>query len=214
MDRTAAAAGGVLSAVLLASTPPAAALRLVTAPDAGDPTGAVVGGAALLAWTLACWLLLAVATTTAGHLPGVAGRAGARVARRVAPRAVRRAVEVALGLAVTGAVLGAGPAAASGPSSPGDTPAPAAISLDWGATPPAAASAATTTETPTAPVVVSPGDSLWAIAERDLARAAPPSDAEVAAAWPAWWAANRDAIGPDPDLLHPGTSLVPPTDRP
>lgn len=212
MDSLAVAAGATLSALLLASTPPAAALRLLTAPDAGDPTGAVVGGAALLAWSLAGWLLLTVAATTAGHLPGVAGRACSRVARRIAPGAVRRAVEVALGLAVTGAVLGAGPAAAASPSRPGDTPAPAAISLDWGAQPPIAAPAVLPAPT-TAPVVVSPGDSLWSIAEHDLARTAPPSDADVAAAWPAWWAANRDVIGPDPHLLQPGTSLVPPADR-
>jgi hypothetical protein len=32
----------------------------------------------------------------------------------------------------------------------------------------------------------------------------------VARTWPRWYAANRDAIGPDPDLLRPGTVLHPP----
>ena len=59
-------------------------------------------------------------------------------------------------------------------------------------------------------VVVAPGDSLWALAERSLqvrGRAAP-SAAAIAATWPLWWAANREAIGgDDPDLLLPGTHL-------
>ena len=64
------------------------------------------------------------------------------------------------------------------------------------------------------PVVVQPGDSLWALAEQGLAARghADPSDAEVAQAWPAWWSANREVVGDDPDLLHPGTTLLPPPD--
>ncbi|KRF24196.1 hypothetical protein ASG95_06260 [Phycicoccus sp. Soil803] len=54
-------------------------------------------------------------------------------------------------------------------------------------------------------VVVHRGDSLWTIARRDLGPGA--TDTEVAAAWPHWYAANRDVIGPDPDLLRPGQRL-------
>lgn len=56
-------------------------------------------------------------------------------------------------------------------------------------------------------VVVRHGDSLWS-----LAAAADPgaSDAQVARRWPHWYAINAEAIGPDPDLLIPGTSLKPP----
>lgn len=57
-------------------------------------------------------------------------------------------------------------------------------------------------------VVVRRGDSLWEIAERHLGPDA--SAAEVAAEWPRWHRANRAAVGPDPDLLLPGTRLVPP----
>jgi nucleoid-associated protein YgaU len=57
-------------------------------------------------------------------------------------------------------------------------------------------------------VTVRRGDSLWSIAERHLGAAA--TDAEVARAWPQWYAANREVIGDDPDLIHPGTQLVPP----
>jgi len=57
-------------------------------------------------------------------------------------------------------------------------------------------------------VVVAPGDTLWAIAARHL----PPGSAEarIAAAWPAWYAANAATIGPDPGLIRPGQVLVVP----
>lgn len=54
-------------------------------------------------------------------------------------------------------------------------------------------------------VTVVPGDSLWAIA---AARLGPDAGAaEVAAAWPRWFAANREVVGADPDLLLPGQVL-------
>jgi len=59
-----------------------------------------------------------------------------------------------------------------------------------------------------AQVVVHRGDSLWAIAARHLGRDA--SDAEIARAWPAWYEANRQVIGDDPDVLRPGQVLRPP----
>lgn len=57
-------------------------------------------------------------------------------------------------------------------------------------------------------VVVEAGDSLWLIAARMAGPKA--SDAEIARAWPRWYQANREAIGPDPDLLHIGTILTRP----
>ncbi len=59
-------------------------------------------------------------------------------------------------------------------------------------------------------VVVHRGDTLWSIAARRLGPAA--SDAEVAAAWPRWYAANRAVVGPDPDLVLPGQRLRVPSD--
>ena len=61
-------------------------------------------------------------------------------------------------------------------------------------------------------LVVQPGDTLWSLAETSLRRSgtASPTDRQVAQAWPRWWAANREAIGHDPDLLLPGTVLRPP----
>jgi nucleoid-associated protein YgaU len=60
-----------------------------------------------------------------------------------------------------------------------------------------------------AEVVVHRGDSLWTIAARHLGPGA--TDAQVAAEWPRWWAANQHEIGPDPNLLLPGQRLQPPS---
>lgn len=59
-----------------------------------------------------------------------------------------------------------------------------------------------------AAVVVRRGDSLWAIAARHLGPGA--RDADIAAVWPRWYAANRAVIGPDPSALVPGQRFVPP----
>lgn len=58
-------------------------------------------------------------------------------------------------------------------------------------------------------VTVHRGDTLWAVAARHLGPDA--SDAQVAREWPRWYAANRDVIGDDPDLLVPGQQLRPPS---
>ncbi len=61
---------------------------------------------------------------------------------------------------------------------------------------------------PGSTVVVGAGDSLWLIAARMAGPGA--SDAQIAHDWPRWYHANREAIGPDPDLLHIGTVLTRP----
>ena len=60
------------------------------------------------------------------------------------------------------------------------------------------ATTASTTTQPAPRYVVQPGDSLSSIA---VARA-------VRGGWQALYAANRRVIGPDPDVIHPGTVLV------
>jgi nucleoid-associated protein YgaU len=55
------------------------------------------------------------------------------------------------------------------------------------------------------PVRVRPGDSLWLLAAQRLGPHA--SDAQIAAEWPRWYAANRVVVGPDPDLIVPGQVL-------
>jgi nucleoid-associated protein YgaU len=61
-------------------------------------------------------------------------------------------------------------------------------------------------------VTVRPGDTLWGIAADFLPTGATARD--VAIAWPQWYAANRDVIGPDPDLIRPGQRLVRPATTP
>lgn len=61
-------------------------------------------------------------------------------------------------------------------------------------------------EDPAEVVVVRRGDSLWSIAARHLGSEATVQD--VAEAWPRWYLANRDLIGPDPDLILPGQELA------
>ena len=86
--------------------------------------------------------------------------------------------------------------------------APATVSLDWPTVP---APSAVPDMQPSAAIVVQPGDTLWDLAARSLRTSGKaPTAAQIAATWPRWWAANREAVGDDPDLLHPGTSLTTP----
>jgi len=235
-SRTAAAAAAT-AVLLLGAAGPSPATAAVTVRDVGDavdPLAPVLAFVTLLAWGLVGWLVAAVVTTAGGHLPGRSGRALAALARRSAPAAVRRTIEVTLGLTVAVGALTTPAAADPGPPEP--APAVAPPGLDWGgrsagsplqtaAVPAGRATApdldwASPTDSPPSPVgsrpaesiVVRPGDTLWDLAEADLQgrTGAAPADAQVAAAWPRWWAANRDAVGADPHLLHPGTRLTPP----
>lgn len=61
-----------------------------------------------------------------------------------------------------------------------------------------------------AEIVVVRGDSLWSIVGERLGPLA--TDADIAAAWPAWFEVNREIIGDDPSRLVPGQVLVAPSD--
>jgi nucleoid-associated protein YgaU len=219
---------GALALLLLAAPGPQSALEALTAAPAGDPTAPVVAAAALAAYLLVGWLLVVSLLTAGERLPGAVGRAAGGLGRRVAPAAVRRGVALTLGLTLSAGALG-GTAAVASPRAPGaagtahtaggpaNSPAggpadsPAAGALDWPASPsPVVAPAldwAAPEQPPATPatVVVAPGDSLWAIAADHLP--AGTGNARIARTWPSWWAANRQAIGPDPDLIQPGTHL-------
>ncbi|MFP5369944.1 MAG: hypothetical protein ACLGI3_04255 [Actinomycetes bacterium] len=202
--------------------------------DAAGADAVVASAAGLAAWVVWSWGALGLALTAASALPGVLGGT-ARAALRIAvPAGARRGAALALGmgLGVAGPLLA--PAALPAPLSaaaaaswlppeaadqaPDRTSVPSAPPVpDWptGSSPgkpapdwpPAAAPAGTR--------VVVPGDCLWHVAgERLLAvhgRSA--TDGEIAAATAAWWRANADVIGPDPDLLLPGQVLRPPEGR-
>jgi LysM repeat protein len=77
------------------------------------------------------------------------------------------------------------------------------------ATPVAPSPVSATPVGPGYPVV--PGDCLWSIATRILGRDA--SSRAIDRGWRAIYAANRGAIGSDPNLIHPGLVLtLPPLD--
>ncbi|QDH10803.1 LysM peptidoglycan-binding domain-containing protein [Nocardioides dongxiaopingii] len=131
---------------------------------------------------------------------------GPRRPVRGVPTWAARAVLVACGLAVLTTAPGQGADGSHGP-------APAAPpSLDGLPLPDRATGPARPPASATRPVVVGPGDTLWAIARSRIDPAA--DDAAVARATAELYAANRDVVGPDPDLIHPGLHLRAPERRP
>ena len=96
---------GASLALLLTAPSPGACLRGLG--QAGtDPLDPVVDLVALAAWACAAWLLVAVALTTLGRLPGALGRLATVALGLVAPHAVRRVAELVLGVTVATGVLG------------------------------------------------------------------------------------------------------------
>jgi len=213
---------------------------VLRSPAPARPDEALTFLAAATAVVLLAWLGLSTLAATLAHVPGRAGQLADRVASACAPAMSRRVAAVLVGATVTsalapGTALGAPspvasrvaqaapgfrvtaetaaaaptPApteAAHGSPEPGWTPArptvrpqPSPRLLAGGAAP--AVGAAT--------VVVHRGDTLWDIVRHHLGPTA--TDAEVAEQWPAWHAANRAVIGPDPDLILPGQVLHAPT---
>jgi nucleoid-associated protein YgaU len=227
ISRAAAVAGLALAAAgfswHLRPAPPTAA--------AGGAEDAIVAGCAWLAWILIDYLLFATVTCSAGRIVG-ATRWPVRALDPLAPRPLRHLVDRLISVGVAGAVLGSSAVAVAGPAAtvqPIHRPSRLAVApgeLDWpGLTPPAAHRVAPDKQhhRPARPparvdaspptgrhdrVVVAPGDSLWSIAARGLGQGA--SNAATASAWHRWYAANREVIGPDPDLIYPGERLHPP----
>lgn len=213
----------VTAVALSTLTPDLASMTrdLAAAQHTVDTAGAdalVVSTAGLLAWAVWGWGALGLALTAASAAPGLAGSAARIALHVVLPAGARRSAALALGLGlgVAGPLLGAaslltaGSAAAASVSTVGDVPdwpVPAAAHLqatpvpDW-----------PTGEPPAGSHVVVRGDCLWHIAVSRLTdrHSQPPTDGEVAHEVHAWWTANADVIGPDPDLLLPGQVLIPP----
>lgn len=117
---------------------------------------------------------------------------------RLSPRFVQRLVLAGCGLAL-GTWFAGMPAAAD----------PEGLDLDGLAVPDRAVGhrggAETSRTTPVAVMQVAVGDSLWSLSERLLPPGA--TDAETDAAWREVYRRNRAVIGPDPDLILPGTRL-------
>ncbi len=87
-------------------------------------------------------------------------------------------------------------------------PAPTATQVE----PPAASMPTAPPATPTDRWVVQRGDHLWSVAEATLAGSTSndemPSELAVARYWQRLIDENREVIGVDPDVIHPGTTLV------
>lgn len=175
----------------------------------------------LAAAALACsggWL---AAVTVAAVVEVVTGASSAALSA-ISPPVVRRVVLVCCGLVVGG--TGLAPAAAAAPRGEADqmsrpTSSAAAASALAGLPLPDRVPGASVGQVvddgrdvppPTSPVAdgsthrVRPGDSLWSIAEGLLPGA---GVNQLDAAWRRIYAANRLTVGPDPDLLMPGTTL-------
>jgi hypothetical protein len=194
-----------LVAALCAAVPTALRAELGTAATltraglAGAPFDAVlVAGCATALSGCAAWFLLVSTVTLAAATRG-------RVARMPGcPDGVRRALLAACGLAL---VATAAPATAdrAGGLPPGPVDEHVLRGLpypDRPAVAPRRGPRSGATE-----VTVRAGDSLWVIARRSLPHGAPPTDTAVDARWRQIWRLNRDVVGDDPDLIHPGTTL-------
>jgi nucleoid-associated protein YgaU len=207
------------AAALAVATPDAARAALAPGADTGD----LLSGLALLgAWAVTARVALTALAVGLAALPGAVGRLGRAVAAACTPALLRSIVRTALGASVVAGPLLSGTAFA-------DAASPQALPglplLDRVMAP--ASSAPTKAPYPPRPphtphtghpvaasgsghvVVVRPGDTLWDIAARDLP--AGRSAAQIATAWPRWYAANRAVIGPDPGRIQPGERLVPPS---
>ncbi len=185
--------------------------------------GALVAGRVALHW--------------AGRFAAAAGQAStiawASLANGMRAVGLRRAVTTTLGLGASGAsfVGAGGPASAAvvptsaavqaGPAPMSRPPSDAAalllphaddVAVGVGSDrTPGTATGSVTAEDGSGEIVVAAGDSLWSISARSLGPHA--TSAAIARDWPVWYRLNRDRIGPDPSLLHPGTPLRVPDRR-
>jgi LysM repeat protein len=191
-------------------------------PHIGSPDAAIAPACAWVAWGVVAYLCVAVAVAAWCDRPGDPSGPALHRFARVAPPVVRRVVHAVLsaGVAVTSAAAAA-PALADSPS-PGQHSAASRADrdpLDWpglsGSATQRTAAAPAPGQRPASrsasPVTVAPGDTLWHIAQTRLGNGA--NAVTVAQSWPRWYAANRRVIGADPDLIHPGQRLRPPSSK-
>jgi hypothetical protein len=228
-----ALATGALGLALAALT-----WRLRPGTSGQDPVGEIVLGCSWLAWLAAGWLALAIAGCALAPLSRHP-RAGSH---RWVPRRLGGLVDLVISVGLVGIVLGGTVAPASATAAATSVrsathPAPGSP-LEWPGLPVTDSShhdlrspdvspharrhaRAPVRLVTTAPrlagsdddfVTVRRGDSLWSLTAARLGPSA--TDARIAAEWPRWYAANRQVIGPDPSVIHPGQQLRPPPPRP
>jgi hypothetical protein len=176
-------------------------------------TEAVGVACGVAAWACLGWLCIAVVAALLGTLPGRLGALGRRISALSLPAIARPALAGLLGLAL----LQGGPAAAVAPGhassgvavSPNDPP-PGA-SLDWPTPAPTVPLQPAPAERGRSIVRIRAGDTLWDLAAARLGPRA--TIRRTASEWPRWWAANREVIGSDPDVIRPGEQLIVPRPR-
>lgn len=212
----------------------------ITAAGPASPADGILVVVALVGAPLSLWVGLAVALSALSALPGASGQACSQLAARIAPAAIRKVVAFILGTALTAALLPGTALARTGQEAPrhpavasaqyavgalgnaadvapdasfrfvSDTirtihDADAAPAPSW--SPEMRASSANSAGG-VVDVVVHRGDSLWSIAARHLGPAA--TTVEIDAEWHRWYAANRQVIGRDANVIAPGQVLSPP----
>lgn len=177
----------------------------------GDFATSLVDLVAVAGWTAATWLLVSGVATVATAVLGPTGHT-ARVVRALTPQVWRRLVIGAAGAAMVAAPAAAVAATGGTGDDGSDHGRPVTERIDGLVLPDRPSGGVRHDSSPQPRAVrVRPGDSLWRIAQRNLP---PGADAErVARVTQRWYAANRDRLGPDPDLIQPGTRLRPPADE-
>jgi nucleoid-associated protein YgaU len=209
-------------------------MTAIAATGPAGPADGILLVVALSGALLSLWLCLGLALSALSTLPGALGQACSLLAARIAPAAVRKVVAFILGTALTAALVPASAAARTGQVAPrpasvaaaqivmsgvADAAPDASFRLVSDAVPAtdAAPPPSWSPERPSPPamraspadsVVVHSRDTLWSIAARHLGPAA--SRADIDAEWQRWFAANRDVIGDDANLISPGQLLSPP----
>lgn len=179
------------------------------AADGADRAGADLARLGL--WLTALWVACGVLATVGAAVPGATGRFVTGVVTATMPRALRAFLAGSVGVSVTLVPLvpavatpaSATPAGASAPAVSGPaTASSSGLDVPWPHTSP---------DPPDrrAEVVVRAGDSLWLIAARRAGAEA--TEVEITDEWHRWYRTNTDAVGPDPDLIHPGLHLRAPS---
>lgn len=207
---TTAAIGAMMSVAWWAAAPAVEDIHAVLATGAA-PTGGwtldrlVVTIAAGALLVVVAVLAALVALNVAGAV--VASRSARldRLAARMSPRWLRHCVFACCGFALTAPAL-ASTASAHDTGTDGASAQRSVARLDGLRLPDLPAAP------PTHIVTVRPGDTLWAIAERGL----PPesTDRAIATRVNVLYAANRQTIGADPNLIFPGQQLTTPGGAP
>lgn len=183
-------------------------------------TAAVGLGVLVTAWYCTTGLMTAICLLIRSS--GRVWAAGEHVVRRTGAPIARRLV-----VAGAGAAIAAGTALSPALATPSEAPPGGEVHLSWSPTDGAGEGrerrSLTASDEPIDSTTseggigaadrhtVTAGDTLWDIAAERLGPAA--TNSAIAQEWPRWHHANREVIGPDPDLIHPGQQLTAPQER-